>query len=55
MEIRLSCSKCNTKFGGYGTDEFSVAEEADKEGWRVTRTQNVICPSCSKTKKKARK
>jgi len=52
VEYFLSCTKCKKKIGGFGTDDFSVAEQAHREGWRVTWAGNVVCSNCSKKRKK---
>lgn len=52
VECLLTCTKCKEKIGGFGTDDFSVAEQAHEEGWKVNQAGNVVCPNCSKKRKK---
>ena len=36
VECIITCSKCGNKTGGFGIDDYSLAEEAFKEGWHET-------------------
>jgi hypothetical protein len=50
IQCWLECDGCGRRTGGFGIDESYLAEESKKEGWRVTRAENVLCPDCKRVK-----
>ena len=52
--VGIQCSKCKKEECSYGDDVYSFADGLVSYGWHSTRGGSVICPSCSKKKKKAR-
>lgn len=52
VHVEITCSSCNKTETLHGCDEFDACEVLYEDGWRMTRSQNVYCPTCSKKKLK---
>jgi len=55
IEMKITCNNCKNieySVGGCFIDDF--AEELSKEGWRVTRAYNVLCPKCKRMSRKSK-
>lgn len=53
--LRITCDNCGRNQHGYGADSDYFVEEARQDGWRVTRSDNVLCPECKRVSKKRSK
>lgn len=51
VECTITCDGCGKETGGHGIDDYTLADEAKREGWRVTRVDSVLCPQCKRKSK----
>ena len=51
-ENTIQCSKCQTIGRIMNTDPYDAADDWIREGWKITKFENIYCPKCNKPKKK---
>lgn len=49
----ITCINCRKTETAHQTEGVEAAEKFDEMGWRITRNQNVYCPTCAKKKLKS--
>jgi len=48
MIVRINCSYCPALYSGWAHDAVEFAEDLDRRGWVVNRSDKVKCPICVK-------